>query len=194
MRALLSLTLLMALLAGCVGQTPNAVSFGLEPGALIAEDASFEEPRTLPKAVTSRTPSGSQPRDGGPPTAEGAGQRRELCPVKCKMVVPGRASLAPEEETEFVAQVQATMERLVACDASVRPSPTLTLRFAEDGSLIAAGVDEDMSRSTTTQCLRDSADLKALKALSSLPGAVVRCQEQCAGLGKPARRTKGRSD
>ncbi len=189
MQAPLSFTFLALILAGCGAQTTaTAVSFGLEPETRIADDASFEEPQAPSIPLTSRGPTAAVPPDGSSPDGGAPKLTRELCPVKCMMVVPGRASLEPEEETEFVAQVQPTMERLAACDASTRPSPTLTLRFAEDGSLIATGVDEGVSQGSTSQCLRDGAGLGTLTGMRSLSGAVVRCQERCvAGLRKPKR-------
>jgi hypothetical protein len=192
MRSKVSPTLFAAIVVGCGGQAASAVSFGLEPATLVPDDASFEEPQEPSSTLTSRRPPTSAAPDAGASERGSPGRSREVCPVRCHVVVPGRAPLEPAGDADFVAQLQPTVDRLVASDPSLRPSPTLTLRFAEDGSLVAAGVDEAMAQGVASQCLHDSADLEGLKALRSLPGAIVRCQERCAGVAKPKRGPKGR--
>lgn len=173
----------------CGGQTTTGATFALESEGHIALDAAVSEPR-----ASSRTLNFDDAIDASPGPVSSATLARSLCPIKCTMAIPGRSQNDHDDAgglvaSELIEQVQPAIERLTTCDAAQRPAPTLTLRFGQDGALVATGVDEETMLGEARQCLHERAGREALPQLRSLPGAIVRCQERCA----PRRRLPSRS-
>ena len=164
-------------LSACAGRATPVASLAVEAEAHIDADASIEEPRTMSRTLNITGDAGSADSASSAPGA--TKPTRPLCPIKCTRVIHGRLQAKVEGDTEFIALVQPAIEQLTGCDPSLGPAPMITLRFGQDGGLVAAGVDEDTARGEVKRCLHEHASRESFPSLSSLPGAIIHCREEC---------------